>query len=92
MVRAISHLREETEEIVVASEKDVQTHFDVVSILVFERAHFATDELPRLVNVDLHSKLQPRKSTLQYAFYRLCSLEIILFIGKKKEHERKEKR
>lgn len=59
MVRAVCHLCEESKEIVVAAKKDVQAHFDVVSILVFERAHFATDELPRLVNIDLHSGMQP---------------------------------
>ena len=48
-----AHALEDAEEVVVAAEKDVEAHLDVVAVLIHPAAHFATDEVACLEQLDL---------------------------------------
>jgi hypothetical protein len=49
------YLSQEPEKIIVAAKKDMQTHLNVVPILVCEGPNFTTNELSGLVNIHLET-------------------------------------
>ena len=62
------YLLQETKKIIVAPKEHMQTHLNMVTILVLKRPHLPADELPRLINVYLATSNTNAQQTTKKRF------------------------